>query len=1243
MILIDQNSAINSLNESLVPGPHLIDGRTEQDWLHFLAEFSKLINFYNDKNTIQGNWHPFLLKDPVFLMASISKTNYKNLHSAYKNSCAEIRRLVQNQSSENLHSNAFNKLFDHITAVYKIIERWTHYMQSNTEIYDLKTYIINEVKNKLSIEFWAIQSFRQYLYKQSINGLFIVPAPHQEFDSFDKNIWYSNKDKSPFWEVFGFESEQSIVQTAEKMISFCLDILTKIADKLFHFLETVIHHSTHELKKLTHKKGHFPDTVLLRSFVNVLQNQQNQLNKISEKHLDFYYKDILKQTKLPAVPDSTYLCATLAKNDSVYVLPAGTLFDAGLDAQKNPVLFASQKNATLNPAVITSAHVLTYQNQPNIPAYHLQTIAKPASIQLDPDNKMISWETFGSNNPTGNPTAIGIAFASPMLLLREGQRTITLSLEFDIAVDLEVLQGASYFLSTQKAWLQLDLLPTAFKPDTSKPDNTVVITINLDPSAAAIEPFLINPDGLVSDWPMMKILFQHVSDPDRTPKITAITIALKVSGVKTFQLYNDFGELNTKSPFPPFGPIPLVNANFIIGNNEIFSKPLDSLIVEIDWDKRPSDFAAYYLQYNQYLNSIKNQNTPKESGLIEGVEESLKNIFRKKVVLPNPNASPFNNPCFTTDFNILQGKSWQGLKMTKIASSQVDTVFVPVDNIPAPVYLFDPEAGDPNQPVLSTSGSYYVYYKPNTTTETWQPDPDIQKGTLKFTDASSSGFIKMVLSGPDYGFGSELYPNVVANIALQNGNKLAMAKDTEVKNFVTSANAPFAPKIQTFSAIYSASVTYKLDGAAGDYPLQYFIYAPFSNYTLFDSSTIDETNTTTLNTAITGTSTANDTNGFPLYPSFGYSGALFIELDNLICNSTLNLYFELARNSTALGTQNSVQYFYLSNSGWKKIQALSDETNQFRCSGVIELPIPADCNNNQKFMPGTNNWISIGVFDEPESYSKTTFLQTNGFSVQRTGTSFLSDTQSPQIAANVITKPEIKIPEIGAILQPFASFGGKAAENKTKRNQRVSNSIKTKNRASTPTDYFTLIAENFDAVYYSKVVAKKRDNSTSVYLVKKIDSDTDTNAFVPLVTNSLEIQVEKFLNTNSSPFVNLQVSNFNLEYVSITVTIAMKSGYEMTLMEKNINRALKVYLSPWIANYPAQRAIDKPLSNAKVSTFIQNIEGVASVESVSFSSYYINAATGLPINLKKNKETLAPYGPTTLLVSAPNHKIIFLV
>ncbi|MGE8340010.1 MAG: baseplate J/gp47 family protein, partial [Flavobacterium sp.] len=393
------------------------------------------------------------------------------------------------------------------------------------------------------------------------------------------------------------------------------------------------------------------------------------------------------------------------------------------------------------------------------------------------------------------------------------------------------------------------------------------------------------------------------------------------------------------------------------------------------------------------------------------------------------------------------------------------------------------------------------------------------------------------------------------------------------------------------------------------------------------------------NTEIIGSSESDAVKGFPLYPSFDHNGALFIELDNLICNSTLNLYFELARNSTALTDQNKIMYYYLSDSGWKNIKPLSDQTSQFRCSGIVEIPIPADCNNNSSIMPGNKNWISIAAVGNLKSFSKTTFMQTNGFIVQRTGTTFLTDTQSPKIDANVITKPEIKIPEIGTIIQPFASFGGKAAEDKIDRNKRVSNSIKTKNRASTASDYYTLIAEKFDTVYYSKVVTDESNNITNVYLVKKIASDSDSNAFTPLVTNALEIEVQKFLSANSSPFTQLNVSNFDLEYVTINITIQVDPNYQTTLVTKNVNLALKKYLSPWITNCPSEIEIGKPLIDAKVKTFVQNIKGVLTVEKVTFSSYNIDPVTGLQIVLKSEEENLMPNDSMTLLVSAPHHNI----
>ena len=99
MNVIDQNSAAAALEKALVPGPSLIDGRTETERLSFLCEFASLINFYDNTNRLNGNWQPFLLKDPVFLLASISKTDYREEHQLFVKTCANLQALIDKQNN----------------------------------------------------------------------------------------------------------------------------------------------------------------------------------------------------------------------------------------------------------------------------------------------------------------------------------------------------------------------------------------------------------------------------------------------------------------------------------------------------------------------------------------------------------------------------------------------------------------------------------------------------------------------------------------------------------------------------------------------------------------------------------------------------------------------------------------------------------------------------------------------------------------------------------------------------------------------------------------------------------------------------------------------------------------------------------------------------------------------------------------------------------------------------------------
>ena len=122
MNTIDQYSIMLPPVQFLDPGLSLIDGRTEQDWLSFLCDYATLINFYDSNNEVTGNWAPFLLKDPVFLLASISTTRFDEFHSQYANTCNKLAKLLQTATYARETTAAFNQLFDQLTDIGKRME-----------------------------------------------------------------------------------------------------------------------------------------------------------------------------------------------------------------------------------------------------------------------------------------------------------------------------------------------------------------------------------------------------------------------------------------------------------------------------------------------------------------------------------------------------------------------------------------------------------------------------------------------------------------------------------------------------------------------------------------------------------------------------------------------------------------------------------------------------------------------------------------------------------------------------------------------------------------------------------------------------------------------------------------------------------------------------------------------------------------------------------------------------------------
>ena len=495
--------------------------------------------------------------------------------------------------------------------------------------------------------------------------------------------------------------------------------------------------------------------------------------------------------------------------------------------------------------------------------------------------------------------------------------------------------------------------------------------------------------------------------------------------------------------------------------------------------------------------------------------------------------------------------------------------------------------------VLNASSCFYLIPDTHTSSIPTVPvanpalaDPTIQNDTqFKYTDASTSGFMKIVLGGIAYGFGSTLYPNVVAQVATYNSWMIYHHK--QMKKLMPAANLPFSPKISNITANYDANTALN-----GKYPYKCYTYSALGS-TPFVLGSNSKTNTNSLTYKQENNDLAVLTND--LLFSSSYSGFLFLEVENLVPTEAMNLYFELTNDQSldAL-SERKVTYYYLNNDGWLPMQVVADDTADFSCSGLVSLMVPTEISLENFIGTGKKYWICIAADVNSGPFPSIVLLKPNGIRAQR----FAGGVSTTELPTGSISKSQTFIPQIATITQPFPSCGGQAAEDELQMNQRVSLRLKTKDRAVNTEDYYRLIRETHNDIFYSKVVFDPGTKMRHIFVVPTIANWQDANAYKPLLNQCVLNNITAFLANRTSGITPIKVSNFNLAPIRVHANIKVGMGFTCEGVMKNVNQSLILFLSPWIAGNQPKIIIDQQISHAALTTFIKNIPGVEVVSDV---------------------------------------------
>lgn len=1294
MSIVSQNNVFLSLENALNSYTLKIDGRNEQDLMHFLAEFASILNLYDDSNKINGNWEPILLKDPVFLLAFISKTKYEQWQSLYLTRCLRIKQLIHHVAIDHVNfdesiPDALGQILHQVIEIFKQIERWTYYMDKSRYSYSLEDFIKREIKEELSTFFWALVTMRNHLILEEKITSFQT-LDFKKYTYFNSDIWQEGKNKGPFWDILNLSTTKAsggkkTIQLVNDNLKI-LDAITKVGDLLFSFLKQVIDYANSEFETLKTQKSNFPDTTLIRTFLNLIQIHQDQLNTIAQKHLNLYYYAILKQQKKQAFPDRAFVYFDLSKQIETYHLEKGTEFNGGINANSKPILFKSIKPVVLESTVITDVYTLSKSdsdfiningNTKTIDAVNTSTtvlnlnqIQNTTTLQRDDANDVIGWETFGNDSLEPLiPSEMGFAFASPLLFLREGTRHVTITLTFneEQTIDRFNNKTASFFFSTQKGWHKITQSSEPIIKVKTK--YQTILYFVLDSTVPAIEAFKKNPDGVDSEWPMFKVIFnQFIGGLESAPIITELEIDVHVLDVKTFKLSNTKGPVNAKKPFPLFGVAPSYESSFYIGNSEIFSKPISSLDFKIVWNNLPPsrDFAIYYDAYNAYMrgdyNSVSvNHSTmakvTKPKSAFDILCDWLNSSNSDKPIPPNIKIS---NELFWVEFMTLQGGDWNDFEMSldqeedlnedlneeKINPPPGETLLF--ESIKTTAISYNGKLQPPENLGKLSFSSNFSYVKDegfeklthltHLTNLCDLCDPTIQLTPLKYGTETNSGFIKMSLKNPIEGFGSAIYPQVISAIALVNAAQITNTSKGNV-SLIKAPNPPFIPTVKSFTASYRASQKYTLDASKGCYPIQWFCYSPFLNYKTYDNSLEASSFVSNINPVLNQQSDESTT-GIPLWPIFKSTGALFLGLQKKTKPSVVNLYFELAQDysSSPNISNEDVVYSYMSESGWKTLEVKSDGTKKFNCSGILKIELPDDITDVSTTMPNGTYWLSISVNNSTKSYAKTMLLATNGIEVERSSTTYLTDTSAPRIEGNSIKKPINAIPQIAKVQQVFPSFGGKAAELTETANSRISTRLKTKDRVITAADVYGIVKQAFPSVFYCKTIYNGLEKTIKTYVLRSYNNQTDVNAFTPLLNSCSTIEIQEYLQKRASNVSTFSVSNFEMMPICVRANLILKNGSNLLEVEQKINNGIKLFLSPWIECNQEQIPVDSPISKAQITKFIKSFDEVLTIEKLSVKRA---SECGLVVidELEANNQVIYPPNKSTLIISTKKHNI----
>ena len=302
-------------------------------------------------------------------------------------------------------------------------------------------------------------------------------------------------------------------------------------------------------------------------------------------------------------------------------------------------------------------------------------------------------------------------------------------------------------------------------------------------------------------------------------------------------------------------------------------------------------------------------------------------------------------------------------------------------------------------------------------------------------------------------------------------------------------------------------------------------------------------------------------------PQYDNEGELYIGLQEVRPPQHLRLLFQMAAGSADPDLPPvPVQWHYLSGNRWLPLEeehVLDDTTRGLINTGIITFALPLA--QPSTLLPAHLYWLRAAIWRHSASVCDTVAIHTQAVSATRLGPLTAPEYLRQPLPAGSITNLVEPRPEITGIRQPYASYGGRMAEQDSHLYTRVSERLRHKHRALTIWDYEHMVLERFPEVYKVKCLPADPEapGRVEIVVIPDIRHKRSFNPFEPKAPADLLADIAAYLADYRPVWATVHVKNAQYVPVKVRFAVRFRPGYNEELYKQCLHNELNRFLSPW--------------------------------------------------------------------------------